>query len=146
MKKKLLGPMAIGIALTISSCAHMKNDSLSIEEKFHRYDLNDDGMVSPDEYDEVLTRISFLAFDINEDGAVKMDEWEKLEGKDSDPAIFKAHDFNKDGKVTLKEALDCTEKHRSFSKDFPGIDTNRNGFVEIPEAKAYAAKERAVMR
>lgn len=146
MKKKLFGPIAIGIALALSSCASTKKDALTIEEKFSRYDINDDGKVSPEEYAETATRIILIAFDLNEDGSVTLAEWQELEGKDSDPAAFKAHDASKDGKVTLSEALASTKKKKSFSKDFPGIDTNHDGYVVLKEAEAYAARIRAGLK
>jgi Ca2+-binding EF-hand superfamily protein len=146
MNKKRLGPMAIGIALAMTSCASTQNGTLSIEEKFKRYDLNGDQKVSSDEYNEVATRITFLAFDVNEDGGVTLGEWQSLEGQECEPAHFKVHDLNKDGKVSLEEALASSHKRKSFSKDFPGIDTNRDGFVDLPEAKAFAAKVQAATR
>jgi Ca2+-binding EF-hand superfamily protein len=146
MRKKLFGPLALGIALALSSCASTKKDAMTLEERFKQYDIDDDGKVSPAEYAETATRIIFIAFDENEDGYVTLAEWQDLEGKDSDVALFKSHDTNKDGKISLDEALATTKKKKSFSEDFPGIDTNHDGYVDLPEAKAYAAKIRAGMK
>ena len=127
-------------ALMLSSCAH----TLTLEEKFRNYDLDGDGKVSAAEYGEVVTRITFLAFDLNEDGAVTLAEWQALEGNEAD-AEFKPHDPDKDGKVTLDEALATSKMYKTFSERFPGIDTNRDGFVQLSEAQAYAAKVKAAM-
>ena len=36
MNKKLFGPVALGIALALSSFAHSKKDPLTVEERFSR--------------------------------------------------------------------------------------------------------------
>ena len=145
MKKKLPGLMAMGIALVLASCASMKKDTLTVQERFSRYDLNDDGKISLAEYSEAATRIIFATFDENDDGSVTLAEWQGLEGKESDK-LFVEHDPNEDGKITLKEALATTKKKKSFSQEFPGIDANHDGSVVLAEAEAYAAKVRAEMK
>lgn len=139
MKNILASLLSMGLALVLGSC------TLSLEEKFNHYDLNGDGKVSQDEYAEVVTRITFGAFDEDEDGSVTLAEWQKLEGAESDPQ-FKVHDLDGNGSVTLEEALRSTRKKKSFSEAFPGIDTDRDGYVVLSEAQAYAAKARAALR
>ncbi len=155
MKWKILGPTAtvFGVALTLSSCALPKgstdddpgSDTLSVKEKFENYDLNDNGKISPAEYNEVATHITVVAFDANEDGAVTLAEWQTLEGAKSD-AKFGKVDRNKDGKVTMEEALAHSKVHKPFAKRFAAVDTNRDGSVDLAECEAFAAKVRSTMR
>lgn len=143
MKKMLFSLGGVSIALVLASCAHTR--TLSLEEKFNHYDLNGDGKISQEEYGEVVTRIAFGAFDQDEDDTVTLAEWQQLEGTESD-SDFKVHDLDRNGSVTLDEALRSTRKKRSFREAFPGIDTDRDGYVVLSEAQAYAAKAQAAMR
>jgi len=146
MKWKPSGLTAIGIALALASCAHNPaSPRASVEQRFKRYDLDDDGKVTPEEYGEAATRIIFSAFDENDDGTVTLAEWQGLEGTESD-ARFARIDASGNGKVTLDEALAFTRKAKPFANDFPGIDANKDGGVDLAEAKAYAAAHRAATR
>jgi hypothetical protein len=76
----------------------------------------------------------------NHDGKLTWDEW-NVPGSGRSKANFDAADTNKDGSLSLDEALAYGRKRGVFKEEFQEADTNHDGYVTREEAKAYYASK-----
>ena len=84
--------------------------------------------------------IIFDSRDLNHDGQLTWAEWNVADSGES-KANFDAADTNKDGSLSLNEALAFGRKRGVFKKEFQEADTNHDGYVTREEAKAYYASK-----
>ena len=107
-------------------------------DRFAQADTNHDGKLSPDEASNYFVAQIFASRDFNHDGELTWQEW-NVPGADRSRAKFDAADTNKDGSLSLQEALNYGRKRHAFEKEFREADTNHDGFVTREEAQAFAA-------
>jgi Ca2+-binding EF-hand superfamily protein len=104
--------------------------------RFEKVDTNKDGKLSRAECSDYVVTKTFEGRDKNHDGKLTYAEWQ-VEGVEGAKARFVARDANKDGVVTLEEALAYGRKHSASEKAFTEADTNKDGFLSLSEAQAY---------
>lgn len=117
--KKIISATLFAIALgTTATHAQTFAPTGVAEEHFEALDLNKDGKITLDEYEQFM-RDAFNKLDTNKDGS--------LSPKEAEP-IFTAEEFaivdkNKDGKITLEELLE------QVTADFKRQDLNKDGSI-----------------
>jgi Ca2+-binding EF-hand superfamily protein len=131
------------VLLTFLGCSttSKQNGSSSGEaatDRFAQADKNHDGKLSPDEASDYFVALIFVSRDFNHDEVLTWEEW-NVPGADRSRAKFDTADTDKDGKLSLEEALAYGRKRHAFQKEFQQADTNHDGYVTREEAKAYAA-------
>ena len=108
--------------------------------RFDKADTNKDGKLSRAEATDYFVVELFESTDKNHDGKVTWEEW-NVPGANVSKAKFTSRDTNKDGAVSMDEALVAGRKDSVFAKAFVATDTNKDGYVTKPEAKAYYASK-----
>jgi EF hand len=137
--KKTIALIIIPLAvIAFSSCK--TTSSPPPEDRFAKADSNHDGKLSPTEASDYFVLIVFESRDLNHDGKLTWDEWH-VPGAAESKANFDAADTNKDGSLSLDEALAYGRKRGVFKKEFQEADTNHDGYVTRAEAKAYYASK-----
>ena len=137
--KKTIALIVIPLAvIAFSSCK--TTSSPPSEDRFAKADSNHDGKLSPAEASDYFVIIVFEGRDLNHDGKLTWAEWH-VPGSAESKANFDAADTNKDGSLSLNEALAYGRKRGVFKKEFQQADTNHDGYVTQAEAKAYYASK-----
>ena len=140
--KYLASCLATGCLLGLGGCASSSNTAGSASgatpDRFAQADSNHDGMLSPDEASDYFVGQIFASRDFNHDGKLTWEEW-NVPGADQSKAKFNAADKDKDGSLSLQEALAYGRKRHAFEKEFKKADTNHDGFVSRKEAQAFQA-------
>ena len=126
------------VVITFSSCK--TTSSPASEDRFAKVDTNHDGKLSPTETSDYFATSVFDGRDLNHDGKLTWDEW-NVPGSGRTKANFDAADTNKDGSLSLNEALAYNRKRGVFKKEFQEADTNHDGYVTREEANAYYASK-----
>jgi Ca2+-binding EF-hand superfamily protein len=143
-KMKIKPLITCGIAVVLAAFTSCKTTSTSTTEsseaRFARADTNHDGKLSPNEASDYFVREIFAGRDLNHDGKLSWEEW-NVPGSGRTKAQFDQADTNKDGFVSLEEALAWGRKHGVYQKQFREADTNHDGYVTLAEAKAYYASK-----
>jgi hypothetical protein len=134
--------LATGTLLALAGCATSGNQMGSTGEvtpdRFAQADANHDGKLSPDEASDYFVGQIFASRDLNHDGKLTWKEW-NVPGAGRSKAKFDTADTNKDGSLSLEEALAYGRKRHAFGKQFSEADTNRDGYVTREEAHAFVA-------
>ncbi len=131
----------VGCCLVFVSCATTNQTGSATGEapdRFAQADANHDGKLSPDEASDYLVGQIFASRDFNHDGKLTWEEW-NVPGAGRSKAKFNAADTNKDGSLSLQEALAYGRKRHAFEKEFREADTNHDGYVSREEAHAFVA-------
>lgn len=140
--KYLASCLATGCLLGFAGCASGSNQAGSASgatpDRFAQADTNHDGKLSPDEASDYFVGQIFASRDLNHDGKLTWEEW-NVPGADQSKAKFNAADKNKDGSLSLEEALAYGRERHAFEKEFKKADTNHDGFVTRKEAQAFQA-------
>lgn len=138
--KKLLSLFSIPFALWAFTSCSTTNKTPTAQDRFAQADTNHDGKLSPAEASDYFVTNIFDSRDLNHDGKLTWDEW-NVPGSGRSKERFDAADTNKDGTVSLDEALAYGRKRGVFKQEFEEADTNHDGFVTKAEAQAYYASK-----
>ena len=128
----------LGAAFGLLSCQSTKTSEST--DRFAAADTNHDGKLSRDESVAYFVRIIFESRDANHDGKLTWEEW-NVPGSGRTKKQFDAADTDKDGTVSMEEAIAYGRKVGLFSKEFREADTNHDGYVTREEAQAYYASK-----
>lgn len=138
-KKLLLAGLALGCLATVgcrtTSAAH---------KRFENVDLDRSGKLSLDEVNTYLVTGVFEGRDANGDKVVTRAEW--LAGDDlGQERLFRERDANRDGVVSLDEALAYGRKKGMAAQFVREADTDKDGSLSFEEIFAfYSSKEGSV--
>jgi hypothetical protein len=110
-------------------------------DRFDQADKNHDGALSRDEINTHLVTAIFDSRDTSHDQKMTKTEW--VVGNDpGQEKLFRERDANRDGIVTLDEALDYGRKKGTASQFTREADKNKDGAVSRQEmTDYYASKE-----
>jgi len=136
MKSGFLALCAIAVALAMLSSCQTSTTEAPAVDRFAQADANHDGKLSPDEGSNYFVAVIFLSSDQNKDGKVTWEEW-NVPGSGRTKAKFDQADTNKDGSLSMDEALAYGRKRNAFKKEFDAADTNHDGYVTREEAQAF---------
>jgi Ca2+-binding EF-hand superfamily protein len=105
-------------------------------DRFQQADLNRDGRLSREEVSDYLVTGVFASRDANGDKRMTREEW--LAGEDpGQEKIFRERDLNRDGVVTLEEALEYGRKKGTATQLVREADKNKDGVLSREEVAAY---------
>ncbi len=104
--------------------------------RFAKADTNKDGKLTRTECGDFLITGLFESRDANHDGKLTWAEW-NVPGAQLNQAKFKSADTNKDGALSLDEAIAYGRKKHVFTEFFTAADTNKDGYLSLAEAQAY---------
>ena len=131
-----------GCLCLLAACAANNNQSGSASgqgpDRFAIADTNHDGKLSGSEASDYFVHTLFTSRDLNHDGKLTWSEWH-VEGTSESKARFESADTDKDGSLTLAEALAYGRKRGVYKREFLQADANHDGYVTREEAQAYAA-------
>jgi Ca2+-binding EF-hand superfamily protein len=122
----------------LASCVTPESD----RDLFLQADQNSDGKLSLEEVNRLGLPRLFDRFDLNADGQVTLEEAREVDPS-FDEKAFKERDLNHDGKVTYSEHEKVALSKGGLKKQFGGVDTNGDGFIDKSEADAHVAKMEA---
>jgi Ca2+-binding EF-hand superfamily protein len=146
MKNFFLAGVAACLGVSFVGCAQTSKQAQrtsNLTAQFQRADTNQDGKVSTEEFRYLMIEDMFALFDHNEDGYVTREEFIKAGGS---PQTFARIDRNNAGRVTLEQAKTARIKLDTVSTAFLAADTDKDGFVTLEEALEYREKARAYTR
>ena len=112
-------------------------------DRFAQADSDRSGVLSRDEVNHYLVTPVFRSRDTNHDGKLTQAEW--LAGDDAgQEKIFNARDADRDGVVTLDEALAYGKKKGTTQQFFREADADKDGVLTREEVtRYYGSKEGA---
>ena len=138
MRSPILPLCTIALVLGALSACQTTAEAPPAVDRFAQADTNHDGRLSPDEGSNYFVGIIFLSCDLNKDGKLTWEEW-NVPGSGRTKAKFDQADTNKDGSLSMDEALAYGRKRGAFKKEFDTADTNHDGYVTREEAQAFYA-------
>lgn len=111
------------------------------DDRFKQADADGSDTLSRDEVNEYLIPPVFASRDANRDGKLTKTEW-LVDSDAAQERVFRDHDTDRDGAVTLPEALAYARK-RGIGKQFvQEADRNKDGVLSRAEVAAfYGSKE-----
>jgi hypothetical protein len=136
----LLIAITVAATATVFTSCRTTTSTAPSEDRFAKADTNHDGKLSRDEANTYFVTIIFESRDLNHDGKLTWEEW-NVPGSGRSKARFDAADTNKDGSVSLDEAVAYGRKRDVYKKEFDEADTNHDGYVSKAEAQAYSASK-----
>lgn len=128
--------LLLAASLALSAC---QTTPPAQPDRFATADTNKDGKLTRIEVSDYEITNVFTGVDANKDGKVTRSEWNPR-GDARDELLFVKRDTNKDGVVTLEEALIYARSAGSYDKVFNDGDTNKDNSISREEALAYYAK------
>lgn len=105
-------------------------------------DANNDGGVTPAEFNRYMLEAIFTTADANADKEVTFAEW-KAANPAADPDKFYAPDRNGDKVISPGEAKAHFERKGTLADLFDQMDTNNDNSVSKAEAKAFKKRLQA---
>lgn len=134
---------ALGL-LALASCKTAA-PATAAPDRFVQADANKDGKISRDEMSDYQVVTLFTARDANGDKKMTLEEWNPSKDAASTKS-FKERDKNKDGVVTLEEAIIYARHKKSFDAIFIEADTNKDHSLSREEVVAYYASKEGSFR
>lgn len=135
--------LALSAACVSSPKSKSNPGAGNLTAQFNRADTNQDGRVSLEEFRYLMIEDMFALFDHNEDGFVTRQEFIQAGGT---PATFDKIDRAGLGKVTVEQVQSARIPLDRVSAAFYAADTDKDGCVTLAEALDYREKVRAVTR
>jgi Ca2+-binding EF-hand superfamily protein len=136
----MLSIRSSSIVLTAMSIAVLGCQTTG-SDRFDRTDSNHDGKLSRDEMNTYLVTEVFESRDANHDQRMTEAEW-VVGGDAAQKKEFRQRDANRDGIVTLNEALAYGRTKGTANKLLRESDQDKDGLVSRAEMTAhYASKE-----
>lgn len=133
-----------GLALFSAGCAtSSKPQAPNWEAQFKKADTNNDGKVSRQEFGYLMVEDAFALFDENTDGVVTLQEYVARGGS---PRAFAEIDRNGNGQVTLEEAKASKVAMDRMTIRFYEADVDKDGYVTLGEALEYRKRVREITR
>jgi len=144
MHKSLFLPLCLAAVLTgCATTSTPKTGDERLKAQFQKADTNSDGKVSRKEFGALMIDDAFAMFDSNKNGVVTVEEFVAAGGS---KAAFAKMDVNGDGVITLEEAKASKVAMDAMTVSFYGADLDKDGYVTLGEALEYRAKVREVTR
>jgi hypothetical protein len=122
--------------LALAACA-THQPSQSSEDRFEKADENRDKKLSRGEASDYLVSQIFDSRDSNHDARMTLQEWSG--GDPGRAADFKKRDANRDGIVTIDEAIRYGRAHGMANQMVREADKNGDGALDKAEMEAYGA-------
>jgi|GEM_PF-294480 len=144
MKIKKIGLIAVGLLIVGTTNAQTKGDKkekqkkekISPEELFATGDLNNDGVITLDEFmskngNKEKSKAKFNKIDFDKDEKIMKEEFlayqsNKKAHKMSDEEQFASLDVNADGKLTMKEVIKTDEDRSKGQAKFQSMDSDKD--------------------
>lgn len=133
---------AVGFAAFALGCASQPKTP-SLEARFAKADTNQDGRVTRQEYGYSMIEEVFARTDKDGNGTISLEEYVAIGGS---PAAFKKIDRDGSGTITLEEAKSSKIALDALTIQFYGADVDKDGYVTLAEALAYREKVREIVR
>ncbi len=143
--KLLLFPVLASV-LAFAGCASTSPKAAStaaFKAKFAKADTNNDGKVTRQEFGYSMIEEAFRMFDTNKNGVITLEEFVASGGS---PESFKKIDRNGNGVITLDEAKSAKVTMDAMTINFYAADADKDGYVTLGEALAYREKAREYTR
>ncbi|GAB4179605.1 MAG: hypothetical protein Fur0032_20330 [Terrimicrobiaceae bacterium] len=142
---KISTPLILSaVAIALAACSTTdRSSSARIQKRFAQADINRDGKITRQEYGYSMIEEAFARYDKNRNGSITLDEFVALGGS---PASFRKIDKNGNGVITLEEAKNAKIAMDAMTVAFYGADTDKDGYVTLQEALAYREAARAYTR
>ncbi len=131
--------------IAAGACAMLVSCKTVPADRFAQADLNRDGRLTRGEVSDYMVTTIFVTRDANNDKKLTKAEW-VADGAKAGEKTFAANDKNKDGVVTLEEALAHSRKTGLFDDEVKAADTNKDGTLSRAEVETYYAKKEGPMR
>ena len=131
--------MAVVLGAVVSAGALLLLPSCANNSGFDMADSDDDGSVSPAEFDRFMLEAIYAEADTDYNKEITFDEW-KAANPGADPVKFSAPDTNGDDVVTPEEAQAHFEKAGTLDDLFDQMDSNDDNAVSEAEAVAFKEK------
>jgi hypothetical protein len=117
------------VAITAARPVPLTHDNFALA------DANHDGKLSRTEASDYLVYVVFTAADTNGDSQLTAEEWSL--GDPAQLGAFRTRDTNRDGIVTLEEALAYGRHGKAGAALIHQADRNRDGKLNRAELDAY---------
>jgi Ca2+-binding EF-hand superfamily protein len=121
--------------LSVSAAGQKPKTAATANDEFARADTNHDGKLSREEAGDYLVYLVFTARDKNHDDRLTLQEWTR--GEQSKVAAFRLRDTNRDGFVTLEEAIIYGRQGGAALSLMRAADKNRDNKLDRAEINAY---------
>ncbi|MGV3532977.1 MAG: EF-hand domain-containing protein [Chthoniobacteraceae bacterium] len=113
-------------------------------DRFNQVDANRDRKLSVDEANTYIVSEAFEGRDANRDRKVTRQEW-PVENAGQEK-LFRERDTNRDGLVTLDEALAFGRQKGQAAELMAEADKDKDGYVSREEVAAYYASKEGSIR
>lgn len=141
----MIKPTYLPPAALVVLCLTTMGCQTTAPNRFDQADTSRDGKLSRDEINTYLVTGVFDSRDADHDRKMTKAEW--LVGEDKgQEKIFRDRDANRDGIVTLDEAIAYGRKKGTASQIVREADKNKDGFVSREEITAYYGAKEGPMR
>jgi hypothetical protein len=130
-----------GAPLPVSAAGQKsKTAAATANDEFARADANHDNKLSREEAGDYLVYLVFTARDKNQDNRLTLQEWAR--GDQSKVAAFRQRDTNRDGVVTLDEAIIYGRQGGAALSLMRAADKNRDNKLDRAEINGYLSSHR----
>lgn len=131
---KYLTLSILGLATVLVAC--QTTQPHPSQSRFDKVDTNKDGKLSRAEADKYFVTVIFESRDRNHDERLTWEEW-NVPGAGLSKARFDKYDTNKDGWISLDEALVYGQQSKMLNETFRSADTDKDGYLSRAETLAY---------